>query len=542
MPLVRNGKTLLSGVDPVRRADQTADAVSVKDYTLYFCPSVLYGYGLARLLARLEKEAPNSAILCVEKDGELFELTEKNIEPALAANNRLRITNICDEAGLCAFVREAWGARAFRYLETVRFSGGWQLFPEVYDSLCSALRREIATDWSNALTLAKLGRLYIRNALRNLSLIPRFPSCVNLSFGGAPVLVLGAGPSLDETLDALVKRYPQEINLNRPFKIVCVDTCIGALKDRGIIPDLVIILESQHWNLRDFTGCYGWQASFAIDLSALPQSALMLDGEGFMFMTPWTPLRIFERLKEAQLIPAVLPPLGSVGLTAVELTRRLTTGKIICAGLDFSFSQDKYHARGTPGHRSLLNSQNRLRSIFNAAVYNQSSIAAVSKDGLPVYTNPSMKNYRNLFEQEFGGDIRIFDIEGTGLPLGVKTLSMEDAMELLVKIDPQFISQGRRTSGSQDDEPPVREAQKEEKEDKLNSFYKDEKKRLEELRRLLTGEAAADNERLTVLIDECDYLWAHFPDYSASRRPAIGDISFLKRLRTEIDPMMELLN
>jgi len=61
------------------------------------------------------------------------------------------------------------------------------------------------------------------------------------------------------------------------------------------------------------------------------------------------------------------------------------------------------------------------------------------------------------------------------------------------------------------------------------------------LRGLLTGEAAGDNERLTVLISECDYLWAHFPDYAASRRPVIGDISFLKRLRMEIDPMLKLL-
>jgi hypothetical protein len=556
MPLVRNGKTLLSGVDPVRRAEQTADAVSVRDNTLYFCPSVLYGYGLARLLSRLEKDAPNSAILCVEKDGELFELTQKSIEPPLTANRKLRITNVCDEAALCSFVRESWGANAFRYLETVRFTGGWQLFPELYNSLADALRSDIATDLSNTLTLAKLGRLYIRNALRNLSLVPRFPSLSALSFGEAPVLVLGAGPSLDETLDALVNLYPQTLGLNRPFKIVCVDTCLGSLKDRGICPDLVVILESQHWNLRDFTGCYNWQVPFAIDLSALPKSALMLAGEGFLFMTPWTPLRIFERLKTARLLPTALPPLGSVGLTAVEITRRLTTGSIICAGLDFSFTHDKYHARGTPGHRALLNSLNRLRSIYNQAVYKQSSTAAVSKTGLPVYTNPALKNYRALFEQEFGGDPRIFDIEGTGLPLGVKTLSIDDAMDCLVKVDSQFITQRRRTSGSQGAEDAKEEKRgegrgkrkekseerREKKGEILNLFINGERELLVELRGLLTGEAAADNERVNELVSECDYLWAHFPDYNASRHPVINDISFLKRLRTEIDPMLKLLD
>jgi len=543
MPLVRNGKTLLSGVDPVRRAEQTADAVSVRDNTLYFCPSVLYGYGLARLLSRLEKEAPNSAILCVEGDGELYELTQKSIEPPLAANRRLRITDIRDGALLCSFVREAWGADAFRFLETVRFTGGWQLFPDMYNSLSDTLRRDIATGLSNTLTLAKLGRLYIRNALRNLKLIPRFPSLAALSFGAAPVLVLGAGPSLDETLDALAKHYPQTDSLNRPFKIVCVDTCLGSLKERGIVPDLVVILESQHWNLRDFTGCYNWQVPFAVDLSALPQSALMLSGGGFLFMTPWTPLQIFERLKKAQMLPAVLPPLGSVGLTAVELTRRLTTGNIICAGLDFSFTSDKFHARGTPGHRSLLNSQTRLRSIYNYAAYGQSSAAAVSKNGLSVYTNPALKNYRALFEQEFGGDSRIFDIEGTGLPLGVKTLSMSGAMDLLVKVDPKYITQRHKGHKEHKGREEEREEGKGKREEgrRLESFIDSERKLLEELRDLLTGEAAADNVRLSELISECDYLWAHFPDYNASRRPVINDISFLKRLRTEIDPMLKLL-
>jgi hypothetical protein len=56
---------------------------------------------------------------------------------------------------------------------------------------------------------------------------------------------------------------------------------------------------------------------------------------------------------------------------------------------------------------------------------------------------------------------------------------------------------------------------------------------LVELRGILTGEVAA--ERLDLLVDECDYLWAHFPDCTGGRRPAVSDISFLKRLRMEID-------
>jgi len=576
-PFVRGGKTLLSGIDPVRRAERTADAVPLKDRTLYFCPSPLFGYGLDRLLSRLEKSAPDSAILCIEADAELYELSIKNIDPSLAQNKMLRITNIREEAALCDFVRENWGARTFRRIETVRLCGGWQLFPELYDSLCNALNREIATDWGNAMTLAKLGRLYIRNFLRNVSLIPQFPSIEKLDFGSSPVLVLGAGPSLDETLDALELRYAQAIaQQSRPFRIICADTCLGALKDRNIVPDLVVILESQHWNLRDFTGCRGWTVPAAVDFSALSASTRVLDAGGFLFMTPWTHLKIFERLKEAGLIPSVIPPLGSVGLTAVEIARRVCTGKIICAGLDFSFNIDKYHARSTPGHRGKLNAQTRFRGITNTAACDTRVISAVSKSGVTVKTNPVMQNYRNLFEQEFGGDPRLFDIEGTGLPLGIKTLSMEDALSLL---------------GERGEEREERRKKKEERGErekltgKVLDFLKGERERLEELRDILTGNnnstpsrgvdekklnvpaqvesetcdesrlnlvsrarrgEAAARERLNVLVDECDYLWAHFPDYSGGRRPDLAEnspsaLSFLKRVRAEIDPMVGLM-
>jgi len=534
LPFVRNGKTLLSAVDPSGRAERAAKSIPVKERTLYFCPSPLYGYGLSCFLSRLETEAPDSAVLCIEADPELFDLASQNIDSSTASNKLFHLTNICGSEDVYSLVRGKWGARAFRRVEILRLTGGWQLFPELYDSICDSLRREIAADWSNALTLAKMGRLYIRNALRNLPLVLKYPSVQELSFDCAPILVLGAGPSLDETLDALTAKYADIIASpeKRSFKIICVDTCLGALKERNIVPDLAVILESQHWNINDFLTCRGWKVNAVIDLSSLPASVNILSGENFIFFTPWTQLKIFERLKSTGLLPSVVPPLGSVGLTAVELSRRLTTGKIICAGLDFSFTQDKYHARSTPGHRSRLNLQSRFKRLFNPAAYNQYSSAAVSKSRSPVYTNPAMKNYRDLFEQEFGGDSRIFDIASTGLPLGIKTLSLEAALALLDLTTKNTIKQKHSEnshsifSGQTD----------------LISFFENEKARLEELRSLLTGETAPDNERLSTLIEECDYLWAHFPDYAGGRPPAVTDISFLKRVRAEIDPMLALLN
>jgi hypothetical protein len=62
---------------------------------------------------------------------------------------------------------------------------------------------------------------------------------------------------------------------------------------------------------------------------------------------------------------------------------------------------------------------------------------------------------------------------------------------------------------------------------------------LEELLGILTGSGGG---RLDFLLDELDYLWAHFPDCAGAggRRPVSSDIAFLKRVRAEIEPCLAL--
>ena len=540
--LSRAGKTLLSGVDPAGRADRVADSIPVMDRTLYLCPSPLYGYGLERLLARIA-DFPRSAVLCVEADSELFALAREHFTPALNNSQKLRLTNNSEAETLCALLRREWGPRFFRRVEMIRLNGGWQLHPELYDMLADSLRREIALDWGNAITLTRLGRRYIRNALRNLSLIPRCASLRQLSFGGAPTLVLGAGPSLDQTLDSLQSHFGRALFTpeQRPFKIICVDTCLPGLKDRNITADLVVILESQHWNLDDFIGLSGWNIPAALDLSALPRSAAVLAGGLFLFFTPWTDLNIFERLGAAGLLPLSLPPLGSVGLSAAMIARRLTSGIIITAGLDFSFTMDSYHARSTPGHKGKLRRHNRFTGLLNAeAAFGRAGSAAVSKTGGQVFSSPSLRNYRDLFEREFAavnGDPRFFDLADSGLPLGIKTLSPEAAFNILS--DGNSIADSILSAPPRANNPALAET--------LRTFIRGEQDRLTLLRNMLTGETTMDYDVLTALINECDYLWAHFPDYAAAdRRPNKAELesgaalSFLKRLRVEIDPFLKL--
>jgi hypothetical protein len=528
------GKRLLSRIDPIAQAERLVENLNINDRTLYFCPSPLYGYGLIRLLEKLKD---NSAILCAEADDLLFDLSQKSMKDLLDNENVLALVKI-DELPdtpikICSLVKNTWGERKFRRVELLQLNGGWQLFPELYEKTAAILRKDMAVSWSNAMTLIRLGRLYIRNAIKNLPLISELRDISSLDFGTDPTLVLGAGPSMDIIIDKIKKFYGTAVLRNRPFRIICADTCIPSLKERNIEPDLAVILESQHWNLNDFSGSRGWNISAAADLSALPSSIRVLGGETFLFFTPWTDLRLFMRLDESGLLPCLLTPLGSVGLSAVQLAIKCGRGPIIIAGLDFSFTPDAYHARSSPGHQTRLARGTRFNTLPNVhAAFREGTFAAMSKSGFPVRSDPALRNYRNLFEEEFSSSTRLYEIPGPGLKLGVKELSPEEAIKML-------------TANGQSSEASLMEKTKEKQlaqKSILEEFIKNEKKYLYRLRDILTGHIPAQEEETENLIETCDYLWAHFPECAAAggRRPDSGDLSFLKRIRTEIDPFIKL--
>ncbi|MDR0568974.1 MAG: DUF115 domain-containing protein [Spirochaetaceae bacterium] len=563
------GKTLLSTVDPIAQAERIVLSVSKRERTLYLCPSPLYGYGLDALAESL---SPDSAVLCVEADPELLNLSVQAMRGLLEVYaGTVQLVGSAEPGTVCGAVRKIWGPRRFRRVETIRLSGGWQLFPAEYDALAETLRQDFAVDWGNAMTLTKLGRRYILNAVRNLALIPRAYSLRDLDFGDAPVLALGAGPSLD----AILERLPQK---NRPFKIICVDTALPVLKERNIKPDLAVILESQHWNLRDFIGLGDWEIPTAMDLSALPASGSVLRGKVLLFATPWTELRLFRRLASAGLLPELMHPLGSVGLTMVAAALRVSRGLIITSGLDFSYTLDSFHARSAPSHREELYRQTRFRSILNGdTAFRAGSFGAIAKSGIPVRTNPALKTYRDLFERTFAGISRIQDIAGPGLALGVQTLSLEEALRALqsgifshsATSDSEdssfsFFSQKENFSTSSEEdtknaqkenlskksftssEEEAKNAQKENlsKKKSAEAFIREERDRLIALRAILTGEISGNSETLETLLDEADYLWAHFPDCAGAggRRPPGTDPSFIKRVRAEIDPLIRSFN
>lgn len=607
LSLSYQGKTLLSTIDPIAQAERAARSYTLKERTLYIVASPLFGYGITALLEALPA---NSKIMCLEVDEHLYSVTKDEFFRTIPAEVPYVVVHTAEE--LCGYVRNLWGPRTFRRVELVTLNGGWTLYEDLYKALLSALQHDIAIDWSNAMTLSRMGRLYAKNALKNLSTWAKRPSIDELHFGQSPVLLAGAGPSLDLLLDQLIQEYPAVRNTTeRQFRIICVDTALQSFLARSIPVDLVVALEAQIWNLKDFIGHGSVPFALAMDLSAHPSTIQFAEDRTYFFYTPWTELAFLDRLEQRRLLPHPIPPMGSVGLTATAIALSLTSGPVYIGGLDFAFTAELYHSKSSPSYQRLYLGQNRLCPLSSVTAGFKEGVYRVrGLHGQQVLTDRILQRYRDLFIRDFGGDTRLVDLRPSGLDLQMRTGSLQ---ELIGNADiagqagtagqdgstgKTGITDRANTAGwaciagwagsagqadiagqagttdwantagrantagwagsavraniasrtntagqSMNRDATAPSDAHTGKAGAIRALLAEELASLKRLRAILSGEAPAAAGEPDRLLDYCDYLWAHFPECAAAgrQRPGTDSLSFLKRVRAELDPFINLI-
>ena len=535
--LYRN-RYLYSKYDPAKSILEIIRNLTLLPGTLILCNSPCLCYGLQELLSALPE---NCFILGVEFDAHLHNLALEHFPKSdsrcallpyeYSAGSRFMeyLTAITSTDGILNNEIRFPKRGNLRRVVKIDFSAGTGFSKPYYDNFFILTQNVITQFWKNRLTLVRFGRLYSRNIFKNLGQLKRaIPFTVIQKSVEKPVIVFGAGESIEPAIAQLKDQQDE-------YFIIAVDAAFCALKAAGIKCDAVIGVESQLAIEKAYIGARlndNQENSikpplFICDLTSRPALARNAS-EICFFFSEYDKNPFISRIQKLNGTIPVIPPLGSVGLSAVCIAlflRKTDSVPVFVSGLDFSFSAGITHGKGTTQHKSRLFSSTRLSPAANyGAAFGTGTQAFTGKDGKKVFAGRSLYDYAILFNDYFKGTANLYDVGKSGLNLGIPQAELPHLHHEYRNIPDEktypandFITQNKA----------------------ILEFIQNEKESLLALKDILINGNAANsrNNRISLdaqileLLAGRDYLFLHYPDGYSART----DTGFLKRIRSEID-------
>jgi len=215
-----------------------------------------------------------------------------------------------------------------------------RLQPEATRAALEVARRITFDAQANLAARRHFAGRYLLNTIENLPVLARTADVARLAGAaeGAPAVIVGAGPSLDRSYDALASVRDRTV-------LVAADTALRPLLAAGIEPDAAVAVDPGEANARHL-----------LELPPALQTVLVCEGcLDPRVLRAWAPRLFTFKVSahhpwpwlEAQgLARHLLPAWGSVVTSAFELALLLGCDPIVFVGLDLAFTRGQPYCRG----------------------------------------------------------------------------------------------------------------------------------------------------------------------------------------------------
>ncbi len=255
-------------------------------------------------------------------------------------------------------------------------------------------------------------------------------------FSDVPVFFVGAGPSLDLTAEFLGRFKTKGI-------IVCVDTALGALMERGIRPDFVISVDPQKKSYENFRGYEKENLNLILFPTSSNDIVSKISGPKFLAIQKdgWFSSAFEHRFDHYGLTYGG----SAVSVIGVDLVLNHAKGPVFFFGMDFSFPFLKSYADYTPELEKWSRNTSpyyTLEMISIENIYSRTMVYADSYDGLRIPTFQSMYSYLRSLETIIDfykrGDLYTLFSQGVKINGVLPVKSLELSLKLKKEVDKNF--------------------------------------------------------------------------------------------------------
>jgi hypothetical protein len=398
-------------VDPEREARRLEEAMPAGGFI------VALGLGAGYLLKRYLASKDTTGIIAVEYSAPLLRslLEEMDLsELFLDGRFSLLLDPSPEELGqalLARYVPPLSGD-----IRSLPLRGRVDLDPEPFAAAAGAVKEILGSISDDYSVQAFFGRLWFKNAVRNLFAAERSAAPLRPVRRAA---ISAAGPSLEGQIPAL-----REAKRDGAF-LIATDTSLPALMGSGLPPDAVISIDCQHISYYHFLGGMPEGVPLVLDLAS-PATLRRLGGS-VRFFSSGHPFFTYVSTRWRPL-PALDTSGGNVTYAALSLAEALGAETALLAGADFSYPEGKSYARGTYIYDYFGRSQARLsslESLFTGFLFRGSDMEVEVGEGpggepySRYLTKPLMAYREHLERFAARSSMRIVPLAGKGVRIRV---------------------------------------------------------------------------------------------------------------------------
>jgi len=330
--------SLHSRYNPQGEADRYINSLALSiDQSVQFF--ILIEPGLKFMVSPLKKKFPDAAIIALHAETPAALNKELCIIPPDAS--WYPETGISVQDFLEQKIPDIEAAR----IRIIEWRPALAVYKNVYLSLVEETAAFIKRSDANARTIAAFGKRWIKNFFKNIRLVTTILRPCIIS---KPILVTGAGPSLEDVLPVIKKASGEG-----SVFVVAVSSSVAALKAAGIEADMLITTDGGHWaSFHLFEYFYRTHSAEQLPKKPLPSlaaslTALLPSQCGDVPILPISDGSLWQTLilKSLEIPFLTLPQRGTVTAAAVDLSFTLTEDVIYLAGLDLANNDIHTHAR-----------------------------------------------------------------------------------------------------------------------------------------------------------------------------------------------------
>lgn len=371
--------SLHSGYNPGVEGERLARDFELGEADLVLVLGCGLGYHIERLLDRL---APGTCVIVIERDPAVFAQFIDRLDWA----TRLRPFDCCFAVARDVELLGDHLSRVpflTRPLRVVTFSHGPSvgLAPELYAATERAVLQFLRDNPRNIRTLLANAPLFFENVVANVEVFARQPGVAELfgRFGGRPIILVAAGPSLDGNGGALREVGDRAL-------IIVVDTALKPLLALGVEPHLVVASDPLPENVMHLAGLPPQHAILIGEPSLQPAIFQAYSGDTRLYLLDEAPQRFFaEYLGDKGNLKAW----GSVSTCALDLAIKLDGNPIVFVGQDLAYTGNRLYCRNTAREEEL----ERRREFLESWVRGPSTIEVPDVFGEPIRTTAALRGY-----------------------------------------------------------------------------------------------------------------------------------------------------